>query len=82
MKIFIADLLKGWLYHLFICSEFIFTSNKKKWLFEHMDSLIVFIITFATIIFIILIEKTGSGVFYFIPNGKSYFDQRIGIPYY
>lgn len=80
MKHFTADFFKGWLYHLLIFRQILFISNRKKWLFEHMDSLVILILTLATLILIILVESTGSGIFYFIPTGRSYFDQKIGLP--
>jgi hypothetical protein len=54
--------------------------NKKAWLWEHADSVVVLIITVATFVLIVWAETIDPGVYYYIPTGRSYFDHKIGVP--
>jgi hypothetical protein len=70
--------LKGWWYHLTIIKELPSSNNKKEWVFSHIDSLAVLVVTVSAIIYILLLMTIGPGEEYFIPSKKSYFQNKVG----
>ena len=77
---FVSEFLRGWWHHLSMIRNIPSAKNKKAWLWEHADSMVVLIITVATIALIVLVESIGPGIYYYIPTGRSYFDHKIGSP--
>ena len=74
----IYKFFKGWWYHLTIIKELPAAKNKKEWMFYHVDSLAVLVVTASIIIYIALIATIGPGEVYFIPSKKGYFQNKIG----
>jgi hypothetical protein len=70
----------GWWDHLFAIRLLFSADNKYKWILQHIDSFVVFVVTIATILLIILLLNIGPDEFYYIPTKRGYFDQKIGLP--